>query len=336
MRSATTSFAFEHVGADSRICYRKHDLSPPGRDELLVKVVAAGLNHADLMQRDGKYNPPAHETAIPGIEISGEVLALGRDVASHHVGDRVCGVVPGGGFSHVCKMDCGMAMPVPPGWSFEEAAAFPEAALTANEALVTLGALRPGQTVVIHAASSGIGTMLVRMAKRLEGIVIATTSHSAKVAQIQALGVDGVIDEQGINFYDRVFAFTSGVGADLTVDFLGGRYFNSNVRALRAGGTLVVGGILDGRMAEVDLYWLINKRITVLPLTLRMKSENEKRAVTERFLARWWQKPVFDSLRPLIHSVFPFGDIASALALMESSEHTGKIVISVAGAAPVG
>lgn len=325
----TTSVVLEHSDARDRVHYRQHALAPLRHDELLVKVVAAGLNRADLMQCDGTYQPPPCETAVPGIEISGQVLETGGGVRSHRSGDKVCGVVPGGGFSLVCKMDSAMAIPVPLGWSFEEAAAFPEAALTANEALVTLGALEPGQTVVIHAASSGMGTMLVRMAKRLGGIVIATTSHASKAEFLRGLGANEVIQEQGIDFYHHVSAWTSGVGADLVVDFLGGRYFNGNVQALRHGGKLIVAGILDGRTADVDLYSLINRRVNVLPLTLRMNSKREKRAAAERLLARWKDKAFFEPLRPLIHAVFPFGDVASALTLMESSQHLGKIVISI-------
>jgi len=329
MTRMTTSVGIEHSHSGGQVHYRQHMLSPLSHDELLVKVLAAGLNRADLMQCHGKYQPPAHETSVPGIEISGYVLEAGEGATSHRAGDKVCGVVPGGGFSLVCKMDSAMAMPIPSGWSFEEAAAFPEAVLTANEALVTLGALQSGKAVVVHAASSGMGTMVVSMAKCLGGVVIATTSHASKADRLRELGADEIIQEQGIRFYHHVLASTKGVGADLVVDFLGGRYVNSNIHALRAGGKLIAAGILDGRTTELDLYSLINRSVNIMPLTLRMKTKNEKRAVVERFFMRWGGSPLFEPLRPLIHAVFPFSDISSALALMESSEHTGKIVISL-------
>ncbi|RQY11658.1 NAD(P)H-quinone oxidoreductase [Burkholderia stagnalis] len=323
----TTSATYESIGVESTIVFRKHELPDLRSSELLLKVHTAGLNRADLLQRKGLYRPPEGETLVPGIEVAGEIVAIGRDVRTHEIGDLVCGVVSGGGFSEFAILDSEMAFKIPKGWNLLEAAAFPEAALTANEALLTLAQIEKGKVVVINAAASGVGTMLIKMASLLGAIVIATTTTESKAARLHELGAHHVIAGKLTGFADEVMRCTHDNGADALIDFLGGSYFNANVAAVRSGGRIILAGLLDGKCAQVDLASLISRRISVLPLTLRKKPEPEKREVTARFLRRWSGDRSLASLKPVIHSAFDFHQLDDAQILMESNATVGKIVI---------
>ncbi|MGI4813532.1 MAG: zinc-binding dehydrogenase [Janthinobacterium lividum] len=356
MSQMTRSAVYEV--ADAGIAFKRHVLPELGSQDLLVKVSAAALNRADVLQRYGKYAPPPGETDVPGIEIAGEVVAVGSDVNSHEdalrdgvdgdvsgnrtgraaayageyrCGDKVCGVVSGGGFSEYCILDSKMAMPIPQTWTFEEAAAWPEAALTADEALNGLGGVSAGQVVLVHAASSGIGTMLVKMGCELGAVMVATTSTPSKVAALSTLGAQHVIAGAGRDFAPCVRNATgvAPMDVDVVVDFMGGAYLNGNIDVLKRGGRLVLAGVMDGHISEVDLVPLINKRIQLLPLTLRMKPLAEKRAVNARFLRRWVETSKFHALKPVVHAIFPFEQLAQAQMLMESNKHFGKIVVSM-------
>lgn len=304
-------------------------LNPLKESELLIKVSAAGLNRADVMQRYGFYKVPAGESKVPGIEVVGVVISTGNNVKDVKVGDRVCGVIPGGGFSTHAILDSFMAMKVPDTWSDIDAAAFPEAALTANEALIELGNLKKGKTVLIHAGTSGVGTFLVAMAKVIGAVVICTTSSKSKIQALYNLGATHVIAEEKEQFSKSVLDLTDQTGIDVLIDFLAGRYVNGNIEALKVGGRLVMAGILDSAESQVNWIPLINKRITICPLTLRMKSQSEKREVNQKFMKRWWDGRTYGSLKPIVHSVFSLSNLDDAQQMMLTNKQVGKIVIKI-------
>ncbi len=329
MGQITQSIIYQSPGENGQLRSIQHELGDLQDSELMIKVSAAGLNRADLLQRQGIYKVPAGETEVPGVEIVGVVVARGLAAKNINLGSRVCGVVSGGGFSEYCALDSRMAINVPKIWSDIEGAAFPEAALTANQALIHLGEVKSGDQVVIHAASSGVGTMLVTMGKALGAKIICTTTSQNKVQPLYDIGADIVIAGKGVDFAESVLEITEGRGADVVIDFLAGHYFNNNVLALKAGGRLVMAGILDDHQSHVNWIPLINKRISVHPLSLRMKPLSEKRLVTSNFLNRWWDGCAYGRLRPIIHAQFSVSDLDVALKQMLKNQHVGKIVITM-------
>jgi putative PIG3 family NAD(P)H quinone oxidoreductase len=300
----------------------------PGDRDLLVRVAASGLNRADVLQRHGEYPVPAGQSTVPGIEVAGEVVACGRSVRGYRPGDRVFGVVEGGGFAEYCLLDEGMAMPVPDGWGLRDAAAAAEAFLTADQSMYHLGGLTAGRHVLIHAAASGIGTMMVRMAKDTGAIVYATVGSEAKRAAVRALGADVVLDRHVADLAAAVRAEAPPEGVDLVMDVVGGSRFTANLAVLRDGGCLVVLGLLDGFDAKLDLLELVDRRLQIKGTALRVRPIAEKRRVTARFRQRWGDSVA--SLRPVVHAEYPLADLAAAQEEMESGRNIGKIVMRVA------
>lgn len=327
MSQAAVSAFYEGVGESSRIKFVEHVLPDLKANDLMIKVKATSLNRADLLQRQGLYSPPSGETKVPGVEVAGEVVELGSANSKFHIGDRVCGVVGGGAYSNYCILDSGMAITIPDAWDYTMGAAFSEAALTANEALVELGGIGKGSVCVLHAGASGMTTMMIKMAKKLGARVITTTTSDHKVDALRALGADLILCKEDTDYFHSVQKYTKESGADAVIDFLGGRYFNSNVAALRPGGVIVSAGILDGAESRVNLVPLINKRIRVLPLSLRMKPIAEKRQVTARFIERWWDGVEFMGLTPTIDRVYSFDQIDEAQQRMALGLNIGKIVV---------
>jgi NADPH:quinone reductase len=329
MRQVTNSIRYHGSGKKSSIVWESHELRELSSSQIMVKVSAAGLNRADLLQRQGLYKVPKGATDVPGVEIAGNVVDVGSELPSTLIGKRVCGVVNGGGFSEYCILESGMMLEVPAHWSDEEAAAFSEAALTANEALNELAQITEGSKVLLHAASSGIGTMLVVMARELKAEIICTTSSNDKSKQLYDLGASHVISQKKYDFIERVNEITRGEGVDAVVDFLAGGYFNPNVAVLKEGGRLIMAGIMDGRESPVNWIPVINKQIKIKPLTLRMKQPPEKEAVTKRFIQRWWDGASYGGLNSLVDSVFPVSSFEEAQLYMSKNKHVGKIVITI-------
>lgn len=311
---------------ETAIAIERHALRDLRFGEVLVKVAAVGLNRADILQREGIYIPPDGETDIPGVEVAGEIVAASEAFADR-IGERVCGVVSGGGFSEYCILEEGMAMCVPQAWTDVEAAAFPEAALTAYEALTGLAGLREGETALLHAASSGMGTMMLAMAKRMGVRTICTTTSAEKKATLFELNADEVIVSEGPDFAASALALTEGKGVAAIVDFLAGRYVNENVSAVAKGGCVVVAGIMDGARSDLDWIPLINRRIRILPLTLRMKPAQAKHDVNSRFLGRWWDGTGYRGLKPILGLTFSLRELDLAQATMKQNRHVGKIVV---------
>ncbi|WP_409489144.1 NAD(P)H-quinone oxidoreductase [Pseudomonas promysalinigenes] len=318
------SIRFESASATAGVSFYQHALPALGSQELLLKTMATALNRADLLQREGRYQPAQNESQVPGVEVSGEVIACGSGVKAFRPGDRVFGVVAGGGFSTHCVIDEGMAMAVPDHWSHVDAAAVAEAGLTADTALFSVGKLQPGQDVLIHAAASGVGSMAVQMVRLAGGRAICTTGSVDKVKALYELGAYDVLCGHGADFAQAL----SGE-VDLVVDFIGGGYFEGNLAALRPGGTLAMVGLLDGFEWHANFVPIINKRLNLQGVVLRKRPLTERRQVTQDFLRRWSTAIAGGLLKPVIGAVYPFADAERALEFMDNNRNIGKVVLNV-------
>lgn len=322
------SVMYDGTGGAGSITFVRHALPVYREHELLIKVHASALNRADLLQRDGQYQVAPGELAVPGVEVAGHVLACGSAVSGFAPGDRIYAVVPGGGYATHCVVDQGMAMPVPGHWSYTDAAAVAEAGLTADTALFTVGGLQPGQKVLIHAAASGIGSMVVQMVREAGARAICTTNSPDKVEPLYALGAEQVLCGYGPDFYQGLCE--SGHGAvDLVIDFIGGRYFDGNLSALKPGGTLVMVGLLDAFEWQANFVPIINKRLSLHGVVLRKRPDAEKRQVTQAFLARWQPALASGRLTPVVSSIHPFAAVAQAQEEMAANRNIGKVVLSI-------
>ncbi|MCL6509357.1 MAG: NAD(P)H-quinone oxidoreductase [Anaerolineae bacterium] len=298
----------------------------PAEGELLVRVRATAVNRADTLQRRGAYPPPPDASPILGLELAGEVA---QPAGSWRAGDRVMAVVTGGGYAELATVPVGMTMRIPDHFSFEEAAAIPEVFLTAYLNLFTLGKLQPGETALIHAGASGVGTAAIQLARAGGAQVIATAGTPEKVAFCSALGAALAINYRQDNFADRVLAFTAGRGVDVVLDFVGAPYWNDNLRALAMHGRLMLIGMLGGARGELDLGPIMSKRITVTGTTLRRTPLAQKVALTQAFVE--FAMPRFErgELCPIIDAVLPLRDAAEAHRRMEANRNIGKIVLRI-------
>lgn len=302
----------------------------PGPEEVLVAVRATALNRADLLQRRGFYPEPgpkrAHE--VPGMELAGTVVALGERATAWQVGDEVMGIVSGGAYAERIAVHERQLMAVPPALGLADAAAVPEVAITAWDALVLQGGLTSGRAALVHAGASGVGTAAVPIAKAL-GATVVTTTSTAKVEACRALGADVVVDYTAEDYVEAVWAATDGQGVDVVLDVVGGDYLMRNVKALRTGGTIVQVGVMGGGRTEVDLGALLPKRATLRGTVLRARPIEEKVAVTQRFAREVLPWYAAGTLRPVIDSRYPLAEIAAAHRHMEANANVGKIVIDI-------
>ena len=302
------------------------DLRP--RDEqLLVRVRATGVNRADALQRKGDHAPPPGESEILGLELAGEVEALGSSVRGFRCGDRVFALAGGGGYAEKAVVDYRLAMGIPTGWSFAQAAAVPEVFFTAQETLFTLGELEAGETVLIHAAGSGVGTAGIQMARAAGARVLITAGSAEKIRKTKELGA-----HEGCNYKEKDFAawvkeVTKGKGTDLIQDFVGAPYWERNLDCLTVGGRLVLVGTLGGPKVDVDLRTIMAKRLKILGSVLRARSLEEKIAITRRFKEKWLPQLAAGMMQPVIDKVFFLNDAAEAHRYMEANQNFGKIIL---------
>ncbi len=302
----------------------------PGKGELLVRVRATALNRADILQRRGLYPPPPGASDILGLEMAGEVVAAGPGCEGWTRGDRVCALLPGGGYAELATVPDGMAMRIPDALPFEEAAAVPEVFLTASLNLFDLGGLGPGGTVLIHAGASGVGTAAIQLAREAGAASLVTAGSREKIARCLALGA-----RAGWNYREGPFApwvaeQTGGRGVDLVLDCVGASYFEQNLRALAIDGAVIVVGLLGGARAEkIDLGLVLSRRLRIFGSTLRALPSDRKIALTKQFAAFGLPRLADGRIRPVVDSVFDWSDVAKAHARMESNANTGKIVLRV-------
>lgn len=299
--------------------------------DLLVRVHAAGVNRADLTHRTGGYGHPNFgDSLIIGLEIAGEVIETGSAVSGFAVGDRVMGVVGGGAYAELARMDYRMALPIPAQLDYVHAAAIPEVFVTAHEAMLHLARLKPGDSVLIHAAAGGVGSAAVQLAYATGATVYATTEGS-KLSRVEHLGADVAIDYKTQDFAEVIAEKTQGRGVDVIIDFIGQPYFARNIAALAHGGRMVQVGILGGGGAvTVELEHLLYRHLQIIGTVMKSRTPPEKHAMIRRFREHWLDR--FDgagSLEPVVDSTFPLSRAADAHRRMESAENVGKIILTM-------
>ncbi|MEV6303863.1 NAD(P)H-quinone oxidoreductase [Actinoplanes sp. NPDC051861] len=297
-----------------------------GDGEVVVDVTAAAVNRADLMQRQGLYPPPAGAPPYPGLECSGVISAVGPGVTGHHVGERVCALLAGGGYAERVAVPAGQLLPVPPGLSLVEAAALPEVACTVWSNVVDRDRLRPGETLLVHGGGSGIGTFAIQLGAAL-GASVLVTARAGKHERLRALGADLTIDYQEQDFVRVVHDFTRGRGADVVLDIMGAKYLDRNVDVLAVEGRISIIGMQGGRKAELDLGKLMAKRGRVSSTSLRARPPADKARIVSGVREQVWPLVAAGLVKPVIHTTFSLAEAAQAHRLMESSDHLGKILL---------
>lgn len=300
----------------------------PGPHQLLVKVAAIGVNRADVMQRTGSYSPPPGESDILGLELSGDVVATGTEVSRFRGGQRVFGLVAAGAYAEYALVHEQLAVEIPEAWSYVQAASVIEMFCTANETLFTLGELKAGERVLIHAAGSGIGSTAIQMARHVKAEVIATASVARKLEQACRLGASHVINYKERDFADEIMGLTP-AGVDVVEDFIGATYFQRNLAVLRPLGRMVNVGVLGPDHADIDVRPILYKRLKVLGFTLRPQSIGEKSAIVARFVERWMPPLLAKQVEPVMYAEVPFAKAGEAHRIMEAGENFGKIVMTV-------
>ena len=293
--------------------------------EVLVEVVASAVNRADVLQRQGFYNPPPGASPYPGLECSGRIAALGAGVSGWTIGDEVCALLSGGGYAEKVSIPTGQLLPVPKGIDLVEAAALPEVTSTVWSNVFQTVHLRPGETLLVHGGSSGIGTMAIQLGKQIGATVAVTASSAEKLEACRALGADILI-----NYRDQDFVEALGDhGADVILDVIGAKYLSRNIDALAVNGRLVIIGMQGGTKAELDIGKLMAKRAAVASTSLRARPLDEKAAIVAAVREHVWPLIGNGLVRPVVDRILPLADAAEAHRLMESSTHIGKILLKV-------
>ncbi|RKT80110.1 putative PIG3 family NAD(P)H quinone oxidoreductase [Terracoccus luteus] len=304
------------------------DAPTPGPGEVLVDVVAAGVNRADVMQRLGHYPPPEGASPLPGLEVSGRVAALGDGVEGWTVGGEVCALLDGGGYAEQAVVPAGQLLPVPSGVSLEDAAALPEVACTVWSNVFLVANIQPGQVLLVHGGSSGIGTMAIQLGKAVGAHVAVTAGSQAKLDVCRDLGAEMLVNYREEDFVERVRALSDGHGADVILDNMGAKYLSRNVDLLATGGRLVTIGLMGGRTGELDMGVLLAKRGAVIATSLRSRPATEKAAIVAAVREHVWPLVESGDVRPIVHSRHRLEDAAEAHREMEASTHIGKILLT--------
>ncbi len=304
-------------------------LPAPQRDEVLLRVAFAGVNRPDCVQRAGHYPPPPDASPVIGLEVSGTIVALGEGVEQWRVGDVVCALTPGGGYAEYCTAPAAYCLPLPRGLSLLEAASLPENYFTVWHNVFERGHLQQGELLLVHGGSSGIGLAAIQLAKAFGATVITTVGNAAKAAYCRDIGADHVIDYREQDFAAEVARITGKRGVDLILDMVGGDYIERNLKCLALEGRLVIIAFLRGSRVEVEWRHIMLKRLTVTGSTMRASPHARKAAIARALRERVW--PLFEAgkLKPVIYRVLPLQEAAAAHALMESSQHIGKIMLAV-------
>jgi NADPH2:quinone reductase len=301
----------------------------PSEREVLVRVEAAGVNRPDVGQRQGHYPPPPGVTDVLGLEIAGEVVGLGPNAGVHALGARVTALVPGGGYADYCVAHETNALPIPAGLTAVEAAAIPETTFTVWTNVFARGALKAGETLLVHGGTSGIGTTAIALAKAFGARVVATAGSDEKAAFCERLGADLGVNYAKADFVTETLRLTGGRGADVILDMVGGDYVERNYAAAALDGRIVQIAFLKGQKATVDLRPIMVKRLTHTGSTLRPRSPAEKAVIAEALRAKVWPLLEAGRCRPVIDSVFPLAEVAKAHERIDSADHIGKVVLTM-------
>ncbi len=324
-----TAVAISKPGGPEVLIPEQRALPVPGPGELLVKVMAAGVNRPDVAQRSGAYPPPPGASDLPGLEIAGEVVATGSGVTRHKIGDKVMSLVTGGGYAQYCIAQDGQAMTVPPSLTMAEAGAIPETLMTVWHNVFERGALKPGETLLIHGGSSGIGTMAIQLAKAFDSKVIVTVGGQDKVDACLKLGADVAINYKTQDFVEETKKATGGQGANVILDMVAGDYVDRNYDAAAVDGRIVQIATLSSPKVTVNIAKFMVKRLTHTGSTLRPRTNADKAAMVAAIEAKVMPLLRDGKVKPVMDSTFPLEKAADAHRRMETSQHIGKIVLAV-------
>jgi NADPH2:quinone reductase len=301
----------------------------PKANEILIKVAAAGVNRPDLLQRSGTYPVPPDASDLPGLEVAGDVAAVGSSVKTLKTGDRVCALVHGGGYAEYCVAPEVTALPVPKGWSLIEAASLPETFFTVWGNVYDRAKLAPGESLLVQGGSSGIGVSAIQMAKATGNRVFATAGSDEKCAACVRLGAEKAINYKTQDFAAEIKAATGGKGVDVILDMVGGDYVPRELKSLAEEGRLVFIAFLRGHKTELDINEVMRKRLTISGSTLRPRTVEFKGSIARKLREKIWPLIEAGKIRPEVYKTFPLAQAADAHRLMESSQHIGKIVLTL-------
>lgn len=301
----------------------------PGSGEVLIEVKAAGVNRPDVVQRMGHYPPPQGASDIPGLEVSGVVESVGFGVVGIAIGQRVCALLTGGGYAEYAVANAECVIPLPVGMDFSVGAAIPETYFTIWSNLFDRAELKSGETLLVHGGSSGIGSTAIQLAKA-NGVKVITTAGSAeKVSFCESIGADLSINYKETDYVEQVMEYTNGMGVDVVLDMVGGTYINKNIECMAPDGRHVSIAFLTGPKVEINMLPVMLKRLTLTGSTLRARDKTFKGAIAENLCTHVWPLLSEGECQPNIYQSFPLSDAAKAHSLMESSEHMGKIILTL-------
>ncbi|GAA3188587.1 MULTISPECIES: NAD(P)H-quinone oxidoreductase [Streptomyces] len=301
----------------------------PAEGEVLIDVAASAVNRADLLQRQGFYDPPPGSSPYPGLECAGRIAALGPGVHGWAVGDEVCALLAGGGYAEKVAVPAGQVLPLPDGIDLVTAAALPEVVCTVWSNVFMIAHLRPGETLLVHGGSSGIGTMAIQLAKAVGARVAVTAGSAEKLARCAELGADVLIDYHQQDFVAEVREATGGKGADVILDIVGAKYLERNVKALAVNGRLAIIGMQGGVKAELNIGALLAKRAAITAAGLRARPLQEKAAIVAAVREHVWPLIGNGQVRPVVDCTLPMADAAEAHRVVDASSHVGKVVLTV-------
>ena len=324
-----TAIAIREPGGPEVLVPETRPVPQPGPDEVLIRVAAAGVNRPDVLQRMGFYPPPPGASDLPGLEVAGTVAAIGPGGDPELLGQAVCALVAGGGYAEYCIAPAGSCLPVPAGFSMEEAAALPETVFTVWHNLFERGWVKDGETVLVHGGTSGIGTTAIGLCKLFDIRIAVTCGSADKCAAARALGADLAIDYSTEDYVEAVKAFTDGKGVDVVLDMVGGDYVPRNLACLADDGRHVSIAFQRGATAQVDISSLMRRRQTMTGSTLRARSASFKAALADEIHRTLWPQLAEGGWKPAMDRRFPLAEAAAAHARMQAGEHVGKIVLTV-------
>lgn len=329
--SSMTVIQITTPGGPDVLTPAQRSLPEPAAGDVLIRVAAAGVNRPDCLQRQGNYPPPAGASDLPGLEVAGTIVALGPNVTDWRVGDKICALLTGGGYAEYCVAPAAQCLPAPAALSLTEAAALPETFFTVWTNVFERARLRPGETLLVHGGSSGIGVTAIQLARALGSPVYVTVGGAEKARICEELGADRAINYQDTDFVPVIRQLTNRRGVDVILDMVGGDYVQRNLSALAVEGRLAQIAFLRGAKVELNLAPVMMKRLTITGSTLRARPVEEKAPIAQALREHVWPLLEAGKIRPVIYKTFSLREAAAAHRLMESNRHIGKIVLTVEG-----